>query len=81
MSPAAEMPQVLLVRVWLAEADQAAGGPVTAAAVTVTFCDALNPCTAVAPVAVPLKYSPELSAAKLSSYVARLRRSDFIAVR
>ena len=38
--------------------------------VTVTFCEARNPWRAVAPEAVPPKYDPALSAAKLSSKVA-----------
>lgn len=55
MSPAAEIPHVLLVRTCAADADHDAGGPVTANAVTVTFCDAVNPWTEVAPDTVPLK--------------------------
>src|SRR6202171_3962964 len=52
------------------------GGVVAAAvAATVTFCEGVKPC--VEP--LPVKYAPLLSAAYCSSYVARLRRSDFIA--
>src|SRR5881275_611496 len=47
--------------------------------VIVTFWDGLKPCRVAAEVAVPPKYAPLLSAAYCSSYVARLRRSDFIA--
>src|SRR5439155_21232734 len=48
-------------------------------AVIVTFCDGVKPLSGAALVAVPAKYAPLLSAAYCSSYVARLRRSDFIA--
>src|SRR6202521_5476062 len=51
------------------------GGPVSAVAVTVTSFEGLKPW--VTP--LPEKYAPLLSAAYCSSYVARLRRSDFIA--
>src|SRR6202158_1937305 len=52
------------------------GGVVAAAvAATVTFCDGVKPCAD----PLPEKYPPLLSAAYCSSYVARLRRSDFIA--
>src|SRR3954463_9938265 len=55
------------------------GGPATFTTTTVTFCDGLKPCSGAAEVAVPPKYAPPLSAAYCSSYVAMLRRSDFIA--
>src|SRR3954470_24191474 len=55
------------------------GGPATLVTTTVTFCDGLKPCSGDAEVAVPPKYAPPLSAAYCSSYVAMLRRSDFIA--
>src|SRR5689334_6245834 len=56
-----------------------AGGPATAVATIVTFCEGVKPCSGAAEVAVPEKYAPWLSAAYCSSYVATLRRSDFIA--
>src|SRR6185503_18873119 len=55
------------------------GGPATFTTTTVTFCDGLKPWRGAAEVAVPPKYAPPLSAAYCSSYVAMLRRSDFIA--
>src|ERR1700694_4193820 len=58
-----------------ARAVQAGGGRTTAVAVTVTSFDGLKPWAE----PLPEKYAPLLSAAYCSSYVARLRRSDFIA--
>src|SRR6202521_3829855 len=51
------------------------GGPVPAVAVTVTRVEGVKPWAE----PLPEKYAPLLSAAYCSSYVARLRRSDFIA--
>src|ERR1700687_435354 len=51
------------------------GGPTTAVAVTVTDAEGVKPWAEPS----PEKYAPLLSAAYCSSYVARLRRSDFIA--
>src|SRR3954471_13618159 len=62
-----------------AVADHVWGGPATIAALMVTFCDGVKPLRGVVLVALPAKYAPLLSAAYCSSYVARLRRSDFIA--
>src|ERR1700694_541689 len=59
----------------VAFAVHAGGGPATAVAVTVTSFEGPKPCAA----PLPEKYAPLLSAAYCSSYVARLRRSDFIA--
>src|SRR4029079_11193977 len=57
------------------------GGPATAVTTTVTFCEGEKPWSGADDVAVPEKYAPPLSAAYCSSYVAMLRRSDFIAAR
>ena len=57
--PFTEEMHVFEVSEWVAEADQAAGGPTTAVAVTVTFCEAENPWAD----PLPEKYTPELSAA------------------
>src|SRR6476659_9018163 len=73
-----ELSQVLADCEWTAVADQVCGGPATVTAVIVTFCDGVKPLSGDAIVAVPAKYAPLLSAAYCSSYVARLRRSDFI---
>ena len=59
MRPAAEEAQVFAVSVWLAAACHEAGGPATAVAVTVTFCEGEKPCAD----PFPEKYVPELSAA------------------
>ena len=77
MTPVA-LVQVLADSEWVAVALQLCGGPETATAVTVTFCDGTNPWTGDEFVATPPKYLPLLSAAYCSSYVARLRRSDVI---
>jgi hypothetical protein len=74
IKPAADEEQVFVVSVCDAFAVHVAGGPVTAVAVTVTFAEGEKPWAD----PFPEKYTPELSAAKLSSYVARLRRSAFI---
>ena len=55
------------------------GGPATPVTTIVTFCEGVKPWRGAAIVAVPEKYAPLLSAAYCSSYVATLRRSDFIA--
>src|SRR6267378_7447255 len=60
---------------WTAVAVHEGGGPTSAVASTVTSLEGVKPC---AP-PLPEKYAPLLSAANCSSYVARLRRSDFIA--
>ena len=44
IKPLAEALQVFAVSVWLATADQLAGGLATAVAVIVTFCDGVKPC-------------------------------------
>src|SRR3979411_1530283 len=67
--------QVLADCECVAVAVQVGGLPVDGDAFTVTFCERVQPC--VAP--LPEKSAPLLSAAYCSSYVARLRRSDFIA--
>lgn len=59
IKPFADELQVLVVRVWLATAVHPAGGPTTAVAVTVTFCEGVNPCAE----PLPEKYEPALSAA------------------
>ena len=59
MSPFAEELQVFVVSECDATAVHEAGGPATAVAVTVTFCEGVKPC--VEP--LPEKYTPELSAA------------------
>src|SRR6476469_404594 len=74
MTPAVDIAQVREVRACVALADHPFGF-VVAVAVTVTFCEGVKPCAEPS----PEKYLPPLSAAKLSSWVARLRRSDFIA--
>jgi hypothetical protein len=74
MRPFAEDAQVFEVSVCEAVAVHVAGGPATAVAVTVTFCEGEKPWAE----PLPEKYAPDESAAKLSSYVARLRRSAFI---
>src|SRR4051812_47145737 len=83
MMPSAEDEQVLPVDACAAVALQLAAplAVVASDAVTVTFCEVRKPCTGDVDVAVPAKYVPAESAAKLSSYVARLRRSAFIAAR
>src|SRR6267143_1157429 len=60
---------------WTAVAVHEGGGPTSAVANTVTSLEGVKPCAA----PLPEKYAPLLSAAYCSSYVARLRRSDFIA--
>jgi hypothetical protein len=57
--PFADELQVLVVSVCEAAAVHEAGGPATAVAVTVTFCEGEKPCA----VPLPEKYTPELSAA------------------
>src|SRR3954447_17424579 len=73
------MSQVLADCECVAVALHEGGGPATLVTTTVTFCEGLKPCSGAAEVAVPPKYAPPLSAAYCSSYVAILRRSDFIA--
>jgi hypothetical protein len=63
MRPFADDEQVLAVSECVAAAVQLAGGPVTAVAVTVTFCEGEKPCAD----PLPEKYTPELSAAYDSS--------------
>jgi hypothetical protein len=63
MRPFADDEQVLEVSECVAAAVQLAGGPVTAVAVTVTFCEGEKPCAD----PLPEKYTPELSAAYDSS--------------
>src|SRR6202165_4908628 len=77
ITPAAVTPEshFFAERACVAVAVHEGGGPVTAVAVTVTLAEGLKPW--VEP--LPEKYAPLLSAAYCSSYVARLRRSDFIA--
>src|SRR6202521_463091 len=77
ITPAVVTPesQAFAERACEAVAVHAGGGPTTAVAVTVTSFDGLKPCAE----PLPEKYAPLLSAAYCSSYVARLRRSDFIA--
>src|SRR3954469_716074 len=81
MTPAVVTPesQVFAERACEAVAVHEGGGPVTAVAMIVTSFEGVKPWSAAAFVAVPEKYAPLLSAAYCSSYVARLRRSDFIA--
>ena len=57
--PLAEELQVFVVSVWVATADQPAGGPTIAVAAIVTFCDGVKPCAE----PLPEKYAPALSAA------------------
>src|SRR5688500_3659354 len=57
--PLADEAQVFAVRVCEADAVHVAGGPATAVAVTVTFCEGEKPCAE----PLPEKYVPELSAA------------------
>ncbi len=52
----------LVVSACTAAAVQPFGGPATAVAVTVTLCEGRNPCAK----PLPEKYTPRLSAAKLS---------------
>ena len=59
IKPLTEDEQVLVVSVCDATADHPAGGPETAVAVIVTFCDGVKPCA----VPFPEKYVPALSAA------------------
>ena len=59
MRPFADEEQVFVVSEWVAVAVQVAGGPTTAVAVTVTFCEGEKPCAD----PLPEKYTPELSAA------------------
>ena len=59
ISPFAEELQVFAVSECVAEAVHEAGGPATAVAVTVTFCEGEKPCAE----PLPEKYTPELSAA------------------
>ena len=59
MRPFADEEQVFEVSVWEAAAVHVAGGPATAVAVTVTFCEGEKPCAE----PLPEKYVPELSAA------------------
>ena len=59
IKPLIEELQVFVVSVCVATAVQPAGGPATAVAVTVTFCDGVKPCA----VPAPEKYAPALSAA------------------
>jgi hypothetical protein len=59
MRPFADELQVFVVSECVAEADHEAGGPGTAVAVTVTFCEARKPWAN----PLPEKYRPELSAA------------------
>src|SRR2546423_6677302 len=78
------MPPLVISQVFadcecVAVALQDGGGPATAVTTIVTFCEGVKPCSGAAIVAVPEKYAPLLSAAYCSSYVATLRRSDFIA--
>jgi len=63
IKPFAEEEHVFAVNVCVAAAVQPAGGPTIAVAVTVTFCEGVKPCAA----PLPEKYTPALSAAKLSS--------------
>src|SRR5436853_3863797 len=70
-----ELSQVLADCACFAVAVQVGGFVVDGKAATVTFCEGVKPCV----VPSPAKYAPLLSAAYCSSYVARLRRSDFIA--
>src|SRR3954469_6175131 len=81
MTPAVVTPesQVFAERACEAVAVHEGGGPVTAVAMIVMSFEGVKPLRAAAFVAVPEKYAPLLSAAYCSSYVARLRRSDFIA--
>src|SRR3954469_22708259 len=81
MTPAVVTPesQAFAERACEAVAVHEGGGPVTAVAMIVTSFEGVKPLRAAAFVAVPEKYAPLLSAAYCSSYVARLRRSDFMA--
>src|SRR3954465_15741490 len=74
-----ELSQVLADCEWVDVALHDCGGPATITAGIVPFCEGVNPFSGATLVAVPAKYAPLLSAAYCSSYVARLRRSDFIA--
>src|SRR6267378_8056816 len=62
-------------RACVAVAVHEGGGPTSAVAATVTSFEGVKPWAEPS----PEKYAPLLSAAYCSSYVARLRRSDFIA--
>src|SRR5688572_23960418 len=81
ITPSAEDEQVVPVELCAAVALQLAAfvAVVARTAVTVTFCEGVKPFSGDPTDATPAKYVPFESAAKLSSYVARLRRSDFIA--
>jgi hypothetical protein len=59
MRPFADEEQVFEVSECVAAAVHEAGGPATAVAVTVTFCEGEKPCAE----PLPEKYTPELSAA------------------
>jgi hypothetical protein len=49
IKPLTEELQVFVVSEWVATALQPAGGPTTAVAVIVTFCEAVKPCAEPSP--------------------------------